>query len=81
MCTFVCYCPVCVHEFNLANRVREGLDNLLMCCGHHTLPIDLYDPVTHTDATSLSNASTHQTAYLTGTTHTKQNVNELNACH
>jgi len=57
------------HHFDLANGVGEGLNNLLMCCGHHTLPVDLDDPVTHADASSLSDASSHQAAYLPGETH------------
>lgn len=51
-------------ETYLAHRVGQGLDDLLMCCGHHTLPVDLDDPVTHTDSAPLGDASTHQTAYL-----------------
>lgn len=76
MLVCVCVC-VCVHEFNLANRVWEGLDNLLVCRGHHTLPVDLDDPVTHTDPAALGNASSHQTAYLTG--HARGNITP-NSC-
>lgn len=65
---------VCVCVFNLSNRIGQGLDNLLMCRGHHALSINLNDPVTHTDATSLGNASSHQAAYLHSNTHTQINV-------
>lgn len=49
---------------HLADRLREDLDDLLMGCCHHTLPIDLNDAVPHADATSLCDAPTHQTADL-----------------
>lgn len=63
-------------DTDLAHRVGQGLDDLLMCCGHHTLPVDLDDPVTHTDSTSLGDASAHQTAYLANThTHTQVRLN------
>lgn len=71
---FLCMCVCVCIQFNLSNRVRQGLDNLLMCRGHHTLPVNLYDPVTNTDPTSLSNAPSHQTAYLKGKTHTEGKV-------
>lgn len=64
----------CVCVFNLSDRVGQGLDDLLMCSGHHALSVNLDDPVTHTNATSLGDASSHQAAYLRGNTNTQINL-------
>lgn len=60
------YCMCGWASSNLANRVGQCLDDLLVCRGHHALTIDLYDPVTHADSSSLSDSSSHQTADLGG---------------
>lgn len=49
---------------NLSDRVGQGLDNLLVRRGHHALSVNLNDPVTHTDAAALRDASSHQAANL-----------------
>lgn len=61
MCIFVC-------QSDLADGVGERLNNLLMRCGHHALPVDLYNPVSHADPPSLGDASSHQAADLHGGT-------------
>lgn len=66
LCGFVCERER-KRETDFSNRVGQSLDYLLMCRSHHTLPVDLNDPVTHTDSTSLSDASAHQAAYLPNT--------------
>lgn len=54
--------PAC--SAHLADRLCEDLDDLLVRCGHHALPVDLDDAVPHTDAALLSDAPTHQAADL-----------------
>lgn len=48
----------------LADGLREDLDDLLVRCGHHALPVDLDDAVPHTDAAFLCDAPAHQAADL-----------------
>lgn len=54
--------PCC--SAHLADCLREDLDDLLVRCGHHALPVDLDDAVPHADAALLSDAPTHQAADL-----------------
>lgn len=48
----------------LANSTGKHVDDLLMRSGHDTLPIDLNDSVSHTDAPSLGYPSSHEAADL-----------------
>lgn len=54
-----------VHTY--LSRLREQLDDACVGHGHHTLPIDLNDAVSHTDAPTLGCAPTQQAADLRGT--------------
>ncbi len=48
----------------LTHGDRQGLNDLLMCHGNNTLTVYLNDSVPNPNATSLSNATSHQTADL-----------------
>ena len=51
---------------HLSVGLREQLNDAGMWRGHHTVPIDLDDPVSHANAPALSNATTEETADLPG---------------
>lgn len=48
----------------LSHSISQGLDDLVVRCGDHALPVDLYDAVTDSNASSLCDPSSHQTADL-----------------
>lgn len=48
----------------LSHCVGQNLNDLLVRRRHHTLAVDLDDAVTDADASSLGDASSHQTADL-----------------
>lgn len=49
---------------HLAHGLGEDLDDLLVGHGHHTLPVDLNDPVAHTNAAPLRDPAAHEAADL-----------------
>lgn len=55
------YC--CLHS-HLPNGIGQDLDDLVMRCGHDTLPVYLNDAVPNADAAPLRYAASHQTADL-----------------
>ena len=59
---YVCVC-VCVY---LSDRHRQGVDDLLVGHGHHTLSIDLDDAVPDANPPTLRDAPPHQAADLGG---------------
>lgn len=48
----------------LPHGVGEDVDDLLMWGGHHALPVDFNDAVSHTDASSLCYSPSHEAANL-----------------
>lgn len=52
---------------HLSHRVGQRLNNLLVCGGHHALPIDLDDAVADADTAPLRDAPTHEAADLSDT--------------
>lgn len=48
----------------LPHRIGEDVDDLLVRGGHHALPVDLNDPVSHADAASLRYPPSHEAADL-----------------
>lgn len=49
---------------HLPHRAGQGLHDLLVCRGHHALPVDLDDAVADADAPSLRDAPSHEAADL-----------------
>lgn len=49
---------------HLANGICQDLDDLLVRCGDHTLPVDFNDAVSDTDAPPLRYTPSHQAADL-----------------
>lgn len=48
-------CWHCLHV-DLPNSIGEDVDDLLVWCGYDTLAIDFDDPMSHADASSLSDS-------------------------
>lgn len=48
----------------LPNSIGEDVDDLLMWCGYDTLAVDLNDPMSHADPTSLGYSPSHEAADL-----------------
>lgn len=51
---------------HLSVGLGEQLDDTGVRCGHHTLPVDLNDSVSHANAPALGDATTEETADLVG---------------
>lgn len=56
-------CVVVIHSY-LPNGIGQDLDDLVLWCGHDTLPVYLYDAVPNADASPLCYATSHQTTDL-----------------
>lgn len=49
---------------HLSDSISQNLDDLVMWCGNYTLSVDFYDTMPNTDASSLCDAASHETADL-----------------